>query len=76
MRDIIRDAAIVSMAKQYEVAHYTAEQFVNEYTDSPEARKALIEFLVNMEMIYKRYPENEWLHPNYDADPTVYWMTY
>ncbi len=76
MRDIVKDAATVALAKQYDAAHYTAEHFVSMYTESPEERRDMIEFLVDMEMAYKRYPENEWLHPNYDADPTVLWMTY
>lgn len=74
MRDIVKDAATLTVAKQYEAAHYSAEQFVSTYTNSREERNELIEFLADMEMIYKMYPKDEWLHYDYNADPTVEWQ--
>lgn len=76
MRDIVKDAATVALAKHYEAAHHTAEHFVSMYTESPEERRDMIEFLVDLEIVYRKYPKDEWLHLDYSADPIVLWMTY
>lgn len=75
MKDIVKDVAIITMAKKYEELGLSPSLFLRSYFE-PHEHTSTISFLEDMELIYKVYPKNEWLHTDYNAEPELFWHTY
>lgn len=75
MRDIVKDAATLTTAKQYRDSGYSPYYLLDTYFPREE-QGDVIEFLVEMELLYKVYPKNEWLHTDYDKKPELFWQEY
>jgi hypothetical protein len=75
MRDIVRDAAIITVARKvmeddWNVGWMNVYSFLETYADSPEDEKELRETLEFFDLIREKYVKNRW-----DSEGTriLYW---
>ena len=77
MRDIIKDAAIITVARKvmeddWNVGWMNVYSFLETYADSPEGEKELRETLEFFDLIREKYVKNRW---EWEAEGTrvLYW---
>lgn len=77
MVDIVQEAAIVTMAKTWRDVGYSPEYFIERYANNDDLSREYIKaLLLELELIYTKYPENEWFRPDYDKEPFLFWQEY
>jgi hypothetical protein len=74
MRDIVRDAAIITVAKQVmtDRAWMGVETFLETYSDSAKSKEELIATLSLFELVWRKYEKGVW---ETEGHYTWYWTT-
>ena len=76
MRDIMRDAAIITVARKvmeddWNVGWMNVYSFLETYADNPEDEKELRETLEFFDLIRERYVKNTW---DLEGSHILYWV--
>jgi len=76
MRDIVKDMAIITVAKQYKEAGWDVDDFLDYYNENDIERQQMLSFLEDMRIIEEKHWERDIWDEQYMTQRFVYFWAW
>lgn len=76
MRDIVRDMAIITVAKQYRDAAWDVDDFLDYYNENDIERQRMLSFLDDMQIVEEKHWTRDVFDPKYLEERHVYFWAW